>query len=220
MKKLPGSVALLCGIVLLSACSKTEPPKEEAEALVEAPKTDAEAQVAAETMLTSLKASAAEGLNVPVTIQLNSNGKPAFLGSNGAGIICKNPMCQPPSLKDRSYGFDSSGNLTLNNWDGAVQFIITVAAPGFSFPTDPSQAVAIVAGTSAPGKGQWNSQFTNPIGTPDLKTISFSDKNSQNGVWEYSVTIQNNATKELVTLDPTVKNGGVGNMEPEAAPKP
>jgi hypothetical protein len=186
MKNVMGSAALLCGFMLLGACSKSEPPKEEPEVLAEAPKSEAEAQAAAETILTSLKAPAAVGLNVPVTIQLDKNGNPVFMGSTGSGIICGNPMCQPPSLKDKSYGFDSNGDLTLNNWDGAVQFIITVAAPGYSFPTDPTQAVAIVAGTAPPGKGQWNSQFTNPIGSPDLKTISFSDKNSQNGVWEYS----------------------------------
>ena len=219
MHNMIGRATLLCGVALLAACSQSEAPKEQTEALVATPNAEAMAAAAA-TMLAELKAPAAEGLNVPVTIQLDANGNPKFMGSNGSGIICQNPMCQPPSLKDKSYGFDGNGNLTLNNWDGAVQFIITVAAPGYSFPSDPSQVVAIVAGTAPPGKGQWNSQFTNPIGTPDLKTISFSDKNSQNGVWEYSVTIQNDATKQLVTLDPKVTNGGIGNKEPEETPEP
>ena len=217
MRKLIVKSILLCSVALIAACAK-QAPKDDTEAVVEAP--NAEALAAAEAMLTSLKAPAAEGLNIPITIQLDPNGNPKFIGSNGSGISCVNPMCQPPSLKDKSFGYDSDGNVVLSNWSGSVQFIISVNAPGYLFPSDPNQAVAIVAGTSAPGKGQWNSQFTNPIGTPDRKTISFSDKNSQNGVWEYSVTVQNTATGKLVTLDPRVENNGTGNMEPEAAPKP
>lgn len=216
MTSIIGRAVPLSAAVLLASCTP-EAPNKESEAATEAPMREAEAG-AAEAMLASLKAKAAVGLNVPITIQLDANGNPKFLGSNGSGIICGNPMCQPPTVKDKSYSYDGGGNVVLDNWDGAVQFVITVAAPGYLFPTDVSQAVAITAGNGRPGKGAWNSQFTQPVESPDRTTISFSDKNSQDGVWEYGVWIQNTATGQLVPLDPKVTNGGIGTKEPAATP--
>jgi hypothetical protein len=213
MRKLIGKFTLLSSVALMAACTK-EAPKEETDTMVEGPTAEAQAATAPE-MLASLKADAVVGLNVPITIQLDPNGNPKFMGGNQSGIVCKNPMCQPPSLQDKSFSYDGSGNVSVNNWPGAVQFVITVSAPGYQFPEDPTQAVAIVAGTTPPNKGAWNSEFTNPIGSADRTTISFTDKNGQNGTWEYSVTVQNIATKQLVTLDPRVENTGVGNKEPE-----
>ena len=198
MRKMIGSTALLCGISLLAGCGDRDTPKAEQEASVEAPKTAADAA----TMLTSLKADAVEGLNVPVTIQLDKNGNPQFIGSVGSGIVCGNPDCQPPSLNDKSFGFDGAGNLILNNWGGRVNFIVTVAAPGWWFPKEPRQAIAVAAGIAPPGKDQWDPTFVRPTGTPDRLTVTFGDTNTTDGVWEYSVTIQNKTTNEFRDAGP------------------
>jgi hypothetical protein len=213
MRKLIGKFTLLSSVALMAACTK-EAPKEETKAVVEAPTAEAQAATATE-MLASLKVDAVVGLNVPISIKLDPNGKPIFMGSNQSGIVCKNPDCQPPSLQDKSFSMDADGNVSVNNWPGAVQFVFTIDAPGYLFPTDPSQAAAIVAGSGKPKKGEWDKEFTSPVGSPDRMTLSFSDKNGKNGTWEYSITVQNTATGQLVTVDPTISNGGIETREPE-----
>ncbi len=187
MRKLIGKFTLLSSVALMAACTK-EAPKEETKDMAEAPSLEAQAATATE-MLASLKVDAVVGLNVPISIKLNPNGKPIFMGSNQSGIICKNLMCKPPSLQDKSYRMDADGNVSVNNWPGEVQFVFTIDAPGYLFPTDPNQAAAIVVGSGKPKKGDWDKEFTIPIGSPDRTTLSFTDKNGKNGVWEYSITI-------------------------------
>lgn len=148
-------------------------------------------------------------LTVPLSVSLSpTTNLPVFApGGSQGGMSCLNP---PDCTRWSGYSFSSNGDVEVDNWPGQVHFVITIAADGYVFNTDGRQAVMLGDGTSPPPPGSWDNEFTPPVVSADQKTLTFTDTNGENGTWEYSVIVTNAATGQTTTIDPSVKNTGVG----------
>jgi hypothetical protein len=163
---------------------------------------------AVESLVSEPAAPAEQDLNASINIALNpTTGLPIFFGGSQGGMTCNNP---PDCTQFSGYSIDGNGDVVLNSWPGKVNFIITISADGYVFNPDGRQAVMLGDGTNPPPPGSWDQEFTPPVVSADQKTLTFTDTNGANGVWEYSVVVTNSATGQTVTLDPSVRNNGVG----------
>lgn len=122
-----------------------------------------------------------------------------------------------------SDGGGGSGGLTLGTGDvdisgippGDVNFTVTLnadaVAAGYSFPSDPYQAIAIVVippGVTAPapqfGQQYWSAEFDPP--TVSGNSLMFVDQDEYTDAYEYSIGL--NGPNGRVVMDPEIKNGG------------
>lgn len=136
-----------------------------------------------------------------------------------------------------SDGGGGSGGISLGTGDvdisgippGDVNFTVSLnadaVAAGYSFPSDPYQAIAIVVippGVSAPppqfGQPYWSAEFDAP--SVSGNSLMFVDQDEYADAYEYSIGL--NGPSGRVVMDPQIKNGGTGRPpvpEPEPVPQ-
>lgn len=214
MKKsaLAQSARLFCAVscaAIIVACAKTD----EAPAAPAAtePAVDAVAEPEVEPMVEAVEDAAPIGA-ATITVTM-TNGAPAF-GSVSEGA------CNPGGGCFGGISLTAAGNVDLTGYPAGdititVSLDDTVAGAGYSFPSDPYQAVAIVvipAGTiTAPvpvfGQANWPAEFAAP--TASSTTLSFVDSDDDQQAYEYSIQLQRSDGSMLV-MDPKIQNGTSG----------
>lgn len=200
---LAGSMA-----ALVVACAK----KDEAPAAPVAaePAVEAVAEPEVEPMVEAVADAAPIG-SADITVTM-TNGAPAF-GAVSIGFCSLSGGCGSGINLAAGGNVDLSGfppgDVTVN-----VNLDSSVTGAGYSFPSDPYQAVAIVvipAGTiTSPvpvfGKDNWPDEFKKP--SVSSATITFIDKEDDQQAYEYAIQLMQNGS--AVMLDPKIQNG-VGN---------
>ncbi|MBP6596372.1 MAG: hypothetical protein KA187_10145 [Arenimonas sp.] len=170
-------------------------------------------------------ASAAEAPRPAVAMVAAAN--PAPIGSATVTVSVKN---NAPYFSQMSEGWRTSdrgaGGMMLGTGDidlsgfPAGDVLITVQlddlayGAGYRFSTDGWQAVAIaadppgapVAPTPVFGQAHWPAQFQPPAVTADQRSVSWTDLDSDQNVYEYSVAMT--GPNGVVVLDPRIKPGG------------
>ena len=188
------------------ACAKKEEAAPAADAVVEAAPAEPEIMIEAEVADAAPIGSA----NVTVTM---TNGLPAFgTVSEGAcavgGGSCVSGINLAAAGNVDLSGFPP-GDITIN-----VNLDNTVTGAGFSFPSDPYAAVAIVVipsgAITAPipvfGQAYWPAEFNAP--SVSSATLSFVDKEDDQQAYEYSIQLQ--GPNGMLVMDPKIQNGGTG----------
>jgi hypothetical protein len=186
-----------CAATLAAACSNQEAK----------PAPAAEPKVEAETMVETGVAAPIGSANITVTM---TNGQPAF-GSVSDGACAPGGGCVGGVNLNAAGNVDLSGfppgDITIN-----VNLDSSVTGAGYSFPSDPWQAVAIAVippgSVTAPipvfGQANWPAEFDAP--TVSGSTLSFVDKESDENAYEYSIQLQ--GPNGLMVMDPEIQNGG------------
>ena len=195
---------------LASACEKkAEAPADPASA---GPVVEAVAGSEIEPMVESDVADAAPIGSANITVTL-TNGAPAF-GQVSEGA------CAPGGACIGGLDLNAAGNVDLSGFPPGditinVNLDATVTGAGYSFPSDPYAAVAIVvipAGSiTAPipvfGQSNWPAEFDAP--SVSGATLSFIDKEDDQQAYEYSIALVAPDGSALV-MDPKIQNGTSG----------
>lgn len=147
--------------------------------------------------------------NVTVTM---TNGAPAF-GAVSEGA------CTPGGSCVGGINLNAAGDVDLSGFppgDITVNVVLdpSVTGAGYSYPSDPYAAVAIVVippGTvTAPipvfGQANWPAEFDAP--SVSGATVTFIDKEDDQDAYEYSIQLQ--GPNGMVVMDPKIQNGGTG----------
>lgn len=187
---------------LAAACEKkAEVAAPAADAVVEEP------MVEAETMVEDAAPIGSADITVTLT-----NGAPAF-GAVSEGACAPGGGCIGGINTNAAGNVDLSGfpagDITIN-----VNLDSSVTGAGYSFPSDPYQAVAIVvipAGTiTAPipvfGQANWPAEFDAP--SVSSAALSFVDKDDDQNAYEYSIQLQ--GPNGILVMDPKIQGGGSG----------
>ena len=207
-------VAAACLAILSSGCSKpaeqaaveTPPPASPPVATAPAPVPEATApMVAAATDPNQIGTA-----GISVGWQNNA----LVFASAGEGF-CVNGSCQSGIALN-------TGNVDLSSFPpGNVLITVTLDDDaynaGFRFPTDGYQAVALAidppgaptAPTPVFGQGTWPAGFLAPAVSGDQRSVSWTDLESDQNVYEYSVALD--GPNGRVVMDPKITNGGAGN---------
>ena len=163
---------------------------------------------AAEPMVEAEVADAAPIGSADITVTM-TNGAPAF-GSVSEGACAPGGGCIGGINTNAAGDVDLTGfppgDITIN-----VNLDSTVTGAGYSFPSDPYAAVAIVVippGTvTAPipvfGQANWPAEFDAP--SVSGATLSFVDKEDDQNAYEYSITLQ--GPNGALVIDPKITNG-------------
>jgi hypothetical protein len=206
-----GRVLLAVSVIaLVSACAKKgDAPAEPAAA---EPAVEAVAEPEAEPVVEAEVADAAPIGSANITVTM-TNGAPAFgTVSEGAcapgGGSCVSGINTNAAGNVDLTGFPP-GDITIN-----VNLDSSVTGAGYSFPSDPYQAVAIVvipAGSiTAPipvfGQANWPAEFDAP--SVSGATLSFVDKEDDQQAYEYSIQLQ--GPNGMLVMDPKIQNGSGG----------
>lgn len=210
MKSILRLTLLASAATLAVACAKkSEETVAEPEAAAETPAAEEAApEVEAETMAETDAAAPIGSANVTVTM---TNGQPAFgTVSEGACAQGGSPCVGGVNLNaagDVNLAGFPPGDITIN-----VNLDSSVTGAGYSFPSDPWQAVAIAVippGTvTAPipvfGQANWPAEFDAP--SVAGATLSFVDKEDDQNAYEYSIQLQ--GPNGTMVMDPKIENGG------------
>jgi len=209
-----GRVATFSGRLLLAAslaaiavaCAKKDAAPAE-------PVVEAVTEPVVEPMVEAEVADAAPIGSANITVTM-TNGAPAFgTVSEGAcavgGGSCVSGINLAAAGNVDLSGFPP-GDITIN-----VNLDNTVTGAGYSFPSDPYAAVAIVvipAGSiTAPvpvfGQANWPAEFDAPSVTSS--SVVFVDKDDDQQAYEYSIQLQRSDGSMLV-MDPKIQGGGGG----------
>jgi len=201
---------------LVFACAKKA---EEAAPAAAAEEVVAAEEPAAEPMVEAEVADAAPIGSVNVTITM-TNGQPAF-GAVSEGA------CAPGGGCFGGVNLNAAGNVDLSGFPPGdvtinVNLDSSATSAGYSFPSDPWQAVAIAVippGTvTAPvpvfGQANWPAEFDAP--SVSSATLSFVDKEDDQQAYEYSIQLAR-SDGSMTVIDPIIKNGG---KPPVPAPAP
>ncbi|MDZ7628815.1 MAG: hypothetical protein U5J99_10485 [Parvularculaceae bacterium] len=194
---------------LAAACEKKAEdaaPAPTADIVAEEPVS--EPMVEAETMVED--AAPIGSANVTVTL---TNGAPAFGAVSEGACAVGGGSCVSGVNLNAAGNVDLSGfpagDITIN-----VNLDASVTGAGYSFPSDPYQAVAIVvipAGTiTAPipvfGQANWPAEFDAP--SVSSAALSFVDKEDDQKAYEYSIQLQ--GPNGMLVMDPKIQGGGSG----------
>jgi predicted component of type VI protein secretion system len=186
-------IALSCAAIA-AACSKKE----------EAPAAPAEPEIMVEEAEVD---DAAPIGSADITVTL-TNGAPAF-GTVSEGACAPGGSCVGGINMNAAGNVDLSGfppgDITIN-----VNLDSTVTGAGYSFPSDPYQAVAIAVippnSTTAPipvfGQANWPAEFDAP--SVASATLSFVDKEDDQQAYEYSIQLQ--GPNGMMVMDPKIQN--------------
>jgi hypothetical protein len=205
-----GRMVLVVSLTAIAAaCARKEDaaaPAADADAVAEtapAPEVLAEAEVAAAAPIGSA--------NVTVTM---TNGAPAFGAVSEGACAPGGGSCVSGINLNAAGDVDLSGfppgDITIN-----VNLDASVTGAGYSFPSDPYAAVAIVVippgSVTAPipvfGQAYWPAEFDAP--SVSGATLSFIDKEDDANAYEYSIQLQ--GPNGMMVMDPKIENGGTGN---------
>lgn len=191
---------------LVVACAKKA--EEAAELAAPAEEIIAAEAPAAEPMVEAEVADAAPIGSANITVTL-TNGVPAF-GAVSEGACAPGGGCVGGINTNAAGNVDLTGfppgDITIN-----VNLDSTVTGAGYSFPSDPYAAVAIVVippGTvTAPipvfGQANWPAEFDAP--SVSSATLSFVDKEDDQQAYEYSIALQ--GPNGALVIDPKIQNG-------------
>jgi hypothetical protein len=113
----------------------------------------------------------------------------------------------------------NTGNIDLSSFPpGNVLITVTLDDDawnaGYRLPTDGYQAVALAidppgaptAPTPVFGQSSWPAGFMMPAVSADQRSVSWTDLESDQNVYEYSIGLQ--GPNGRVVMDPKIKNGG------------
>lgn len=113
----------------------------------------------------------------------------------------------------------NTGNIDLSSFPpGNVLITVTLGEDtynaGFRLPTDGYQAVALAidppgeptAPTPVFGQGNWPAGFLMPAVSSDRKSVTWTDLESDQNVYEYSIGLD--GPNGRVVMDPKISNGG------------
>lgn len=172
----------------------------------EEPAADA-VEPAAEPMVEADVADAAPIGSANVTVTM-TNGQPAF-GAVSEGA-CAGGGCVGGVNLNAAGDVDLSGfppgDITIN-----VNLDASTTGAGYSFPSDPWQAVAIAVippnSTTAPvpvfGQANWPAEFDAP--SVSGASVSFIDKEDDQNAYEYSIQLQG-SDGSMTVIDPKITN--------------
>lgn len=154
----------------------------------------------------------------------------ADLAPVGSASVTVSVKDNVPYFASSSFGWVANhrgqGGMVLNSGDidlstfpaGDVLITATIDdlayGAGYRFSADGWQAVAIaidppgapVAPTPVFGQPNWPAEFQPPVVTPDQRSVSWTDLDSDQNVYEYSLAIT--GPNGVVVLDPKIKPGG------------
>ncbi len=188
---------------LAIACAKKEETTSDA----------ATADKAVEPMVEAETGDAAPIGSANVTVTM-TNGAPAF-GAVAVGACAVGGGCVSGvnlnAAGDVSLAGFPPGDITVN-----VNLDDSVTGAGYSLPSDPYQAVAIVVippgSVTAPipvfGQANWPAEFDAP--SVSGASIVFVDKEDDQNAYEYSIQLVAPGGAMMV-MDPEITNGGTGN---------
>ena len=198
-----------CAALAVACARKAEAPAEPAAA---EPAVDAVTEPEVEPVVEAEVGDAAPIGSADVTVTL-TNGAPAF-GTVSEGACTPGGSCVGGINMNAAGNVDLTafppGDITIN-----VNLDSSVTGAGYSFPSDPYAAVAIVVippGTvTAPipvfGQANWPAEFDAP--SVSGATLSFVDKEDDQQAYEYSIQLQ--GPNGMLVMDPKIQNGGTGN---------
>jgi hypothetical protein len=145
-----------------------------------------------------------------VTVTM-TNGQPAF-GTVSEGA------CTPGGVCVGGINMNAAGDIDFTGFPpGDITINITldqsVTGAGYSYPSDPYQAVAIavvppgVVTSPVPvfGQANWPAEFDAP--SVSGATLSFVDKEDDQNAYEYAIQLQR-SDGSLKTMDPRIRNDG------------
>jgi hypothetical protein len=202
------TLVLAIGAAILAAgCSK---PAEQA--AVETPVATPEAAVTEPAPAAPMVAAATDPNQIGtagVTIGWQNN---ALVFASAGESFCAGGSCQSGMVLN-------SGNIDLSSFPpGNVLITVTLGDDaynaGFRLPTDGYQAVALVIDPpgepTAPvpvfGQANWPTGFLVPVVSSDQKSVSWTDLESDQNVYEYSIGLD--GPNGRVVMDPKISNGG------------
>lgn len=192
-------------IALASACEKKAAAP--AESAAAEPVVEAVVEPEVEPMAEAADAAPIGSADITVTL---TNGVPAFGTVSEGACAAGGGSCVSGINLNAAGNVDLSGfppgDITIN-----VNLDATVTGAGYSFPSDPYSAVAIVvipAGTvTSPvpvfGQANWPAEFDAP--SVSSATLSFVDKEDDQQAYEYSIQLQRSDGSTLV-IDPRIEN--------------
>jgi hypothetical protein len=202
---------VFCASLAIACAKKAEAPAEPAAA---EPVIEAVTEAEAEPMVEAEVADGAPVGSANVTVTL-TNGAPAFGTVSEGACAVDGGSCVSGINTNAAGNVDLTGfppgDITIN-----VNLDSTVTGAGYSFPSDPYAAVAIVvipAGTiTAPipvfGQANWPAEFDAP--SVSGATLSFVDKEDDQQAYEYSIQLQ--GPNGMLVMDPKIQNTkGTGN---------
>lgn len=201
---------LAAGIaILLAGCSK---PAEQA--AVATPAAEPVAAVAEPAPVEPMVATATDPNQIgTASISIGWQNNALVFASAGEGF-CANGSCQSGMALN-------TGNVDLSFFPpGNVLITVTLDDDaynaGFRLPTDGYQAVALAidppgaptAPTPVFGQSNWPAGFLMPAVSADQRSVSWTDLESDQNVYEYSVALD--GPNGRVVMDPKISNGGGG----------
>jgi hypothetical protein len=200
---------LAAGIaILLAGCSK---PAEQT--AVETPAAEPAAAVAEPSPVEPMVATAIDPNQIgTASVSIGWQNNALVFASAGAGFCLTNGGCQSGMALN-------TGNIDLSYFPpGNVLITVTLDDDaynaGFRLPTDGYQAVALVidppgaptAPTPVFGQSNWPAGFQMPAVSGDQRSVSWTDLESDQNVYEYSIGL--NGPNGRVVMDPKISNGG------------
>jgi hypothetical protein len=205
------SWVLAAGIALLLAgCSK---PAEQA--AVETPAAAPAETVAEPAPVEPMVATATDPNQIgTASVSIGWQNNALVFASAGEGFCVTNGGCQSGMALN-------TGNIDLSTFPpGNVLITVTLDDDawnaGFRLPTDGYQAVALAidppgaptAPTPVFGQPSWPTGFLMPAVSADQRSVSWTDLESDQNVYEYSIGLD--GPNGRVVMDPKISNGGGG----------
>ena len=193
--------------ILVAGCSK---PAEQA--AVETPVATPEAAVTEPAPVAPMVAAATDPNQIGTAGVLIGWQNNALVFASAGESFCVGGSCQSGMVLN-------SGNIDLSSFPpGNVLITVTLGDDaynaGFRLPTDGYQAVALAIDPpgepTAPvpvfGQGNWPTGFLMPAVSSDRKSVSWTDLESDQNVYEYSIGLD--GPNGRVVMDPKISNGG------------
>jgi hypothetical protein len=194
--------------ILVAGCSK---PAEQA--AVETPVATPEAAVTEPAPAAPMVAAATDPNQIGTAgVMIGWQNNALVFASASEGFCVTGGGCQSGMVLN-------SGNIDLSSFPpGNVLITVTLGDDaynaGFRLPTDGYQAVALAidppGAPTAPvpvfGQGNWPAGFLMPAVSSDRKSVSWTDLESDQNVYEYSIGLD--GPNGRVVMDPKISNGG------------
>lgn len=194
--------------ILVAGCSK---PAEQA--AVETPVATPEAAVTEPAAVAPMVAAATDPNQIGTAgVMIGWQNNALVFASASEGFCVTGGSCQSGMVLN-------SGNIDLSSFPpGNVLITVTLGDDaynaGFRLPTDGYQAVALAIDPpgepTAPvpefGQNKWPTGFLMPVVSSDQKSVSWTDLESDQNVYEYSIGLD--GPNGRVVMDPKISNGG------------
>jgi len=200
-------VLALGAAILLAGCSK--PAEQASVETTTAPAATPAALPAPEPMVAATTTNTQIGT---AGIAIGLKGSSLVFASAGEGFCVTGGGCQSGITLN-------TGDVDLSSFPpGDVLITVTLGddayGAGYRLPTDGYQAVALAidppGDPTAPapvfGQSNWPAAFLAPAVSADQKSVSWTDLESDQNVYEYSIALDGPSGR--VVMDPKIQNGG------------